>query len=664
MASSILSSIELVSAPDIDRITKIDAPKVSTNHDAYIQKNQFGYYILVNTWLMAIRQYSRYGWIRVLDRIKKDGLLSVIASASSSADQLIQGEISDAVFRNVFIDVKRTIQVPHTPINESKEIGHDPTATMLFLLRYPKRLSPLENDLVQKASIQDFLNTENRTKLWQRHEYSLNLINRVREEMSMLLNWEDATDEVIKHMTPEHIVLTSGANFDSGASLGEKLRALSTTEPRYFPRPFGYPIGIFFEGGKMEYWGNNNQYDVRPVDVRAVPKSYKASRIIAMETVRNQGYAKAASLILDRFMPTATPIHDQGVNQELARKGSIDGSLATVDLSHASDTISKVFAFEVFPKRFWGVISQLLGTHTCVDGVTRLMQQMSTAGNALTFQLESLIFLAVAKASCVLYNEFADVPVDPEDVSVYGDDIIIPTEAYETLRDVMSALGFIINESKSFASGSYRESCGAEYWDGIDMSSYYFPRFPIEGKIGSTIEIRLKYRRDSFTGEMADSLTSLVGLQHKLYHVAYDASQFIYMVIKSAFPKMTTSSPDSQNQDCWDYEDTYSIRYAPAAEIIRPEKGKTELKRIKVEGQSRRLKFYPGTKYDLKLSPADQGLAQVMLDLHNYQQFLLHGPRYEDPLLKLLGISAAPTSLEQAFGKLTVNWSLKEVDYE
>jgi hypothetical protein len=595
----------------------------------------------------------------------RDGLLSVIASASSSSDQLIRGEdLSDTVFRNIFTDVKGTIHVPHTPICTEKEIGHDPTATMLFLLRYPKRLSPLENDLVQKASIQDFLNTENRTKLWQRHEYSLYFINRVRDEMTLLMDWEEVTNEVIKHMTPEHIVLTSGANFDSSASLGEKLVALSTTEPRYFPRPFGYPIGIFFEGGKTEYWGNNNQYDVRPVDVRAVPKSYKASRIIAMETVRNQGYAKAASLILDRYMPKATPIHNQSINQELARIGSMDGSLATVDLSHASDTIAKMFASEVFPRRFWGIISQLLGTHTCINGTMRLMQQMSTAGNALTFQLESLVFLAIAKATCVLYNEFAEVPVDPEDVSVYGDDIIIPTEAYETLRDVLTALGFIVNESKSFASGSYRESCGAEYWEGIDMSSYYFPRFPLEGKIGRSAEIRLKYRRDSFTGEMADSLTSLVGLQHKLYHVAYDASQFIYMVIKSSFPKMTTSSPDSQNQDCWDYEDTFSIRYAPAAEITHPKKGETVMKRIKVEGQDRRLKFYPGTKYDLQMKPADRALAEIMLSLHNYQQFLLHGPRYEDPLLELLGISAAPMTLEQAFGKLTVSWSLKEVDYE
>jgi hypothetical protein len=58
-------------------------------------------------------------------------------------------------------------------------------------------------------------------------------------------------------------------------------------------------------------------------------------------------------------------------------------------------------------------------------------------------------------------------------VSVYGDDIIIPTYAYEHLIQLLTALGFVINRDKSFGTGAFRESCGADYYYGINVRPFF-----------------------------------------------------------------------------------------------------------------------------------------------------------------------------------------------
>jgi hypothetical protein len=55
-------------------------------------------------------------------------------------------------------------------------------------------------------------------------------------------------------------------------------------------------------------------------------------------------------------------------------------------------------------------------------------------------------------------------------VRVYGDDIIVPTHNALTVIEVLEAFGFKVNTNKSFWTGKFRESCGAEYYDGHNVS--------------------------------------------------------------------------------------------------------------------------------------------------------------------------------------------------
>jgi hypothetical protein len=60
--------------------------------------------------------------------------------------------------------------------------------------------------------------------------------------------------------------------------------------------------------------------------------------------------------------------------------------------------------------------------------------------------------------------------------SVYGDDIICPSEVDYLVRDILKSLGFVVNPEKSYNTGSYRESCGVEYLDGVMINTIKHPR--------------------------------------------------------------------------------------------------------------------------------------------------------------------------------------------
>lgn len=666
------ANMELMGLNDINSVLKIDAPAVSTNCEQFVKDNGLGYYVCINTWLYVVKDYSVYGWMNLAEFIRRNGLNAAIASAQDAADQLIKEQnITDTLWAAIWHDLCSPFIGWGVPRNQ-KEIRNDPLASMLMVLRYPKRLSPIGNDKIQAASIKKFLEVENRTKLLQRREMSRFILPFLKEEASQYLDWDSLVDDIDHCLEQGKVHFTSGVGYDSRSSIGSKLHTLASSMPDYFTDPFG----IKYTGVRLdinpEYWADGEE--VRPVKVQAVPKSYKASRIIAMEATHRQVVARAVGDVIDRHLPRSVRLHDQSVNQKLARYGSQTGELATLDLSNASDCISKSLFWEIFPYAFTRRIYPLLGTHTEIDGKRRLMQQMSTAGNALTFILESMVFDIICRAAASLGRMFGvqsvgSVTIDDEELiipSIYGDDMITDTRVAELTVEVLTALGFVVNEAKSYLSGPYRESCGAEYYAGVDVSGVYFPRFPLEGSLQGTASISSHSVRDSYNDVYVDTLTSLISLQHRLFGICYPAARFIFELVREARPKMTVSLAGSLNSDLWDYVPTFTVRYAPYARLeVTPSKYvsipptrkfvKVEEKRPEAE---REYKFAPVTKYTLKKEPSAFDVR--LFEVYRYRQFLEFGPSYDDELMKLLGVSSAPLKLEQAFGEPEVIWVYRE----
>jgi hypothetical protein len=99
-------------------------------------------------------------------------------------------------------------------------------------------------------------------------------------------------------------------------------------------------------------------------------------------------------------------------------------------------------------------------------------------GNGFTFSLESLIFYAVAYCCTEYLN------ADTSFVSVYGDDVIIPTPVFELLSEVLGFYGFVVNTKKSHYDSPFRESCGAHYFLGFDVKPIY-----LKGRVSSLLAV-------------------------------------------------------------------------------------------------------------------------------------------------------------------------------
>lgn len=205
-----------------------------------------------------------------------------------------------------------------------------------------------------------------------------------------------------------------------------------------------------------------------------VPKNYKTDRSVVTEPPLNVLYQLGmGDYITDRLRSFGVDLSDQTRNQRLARSGSIDGELATLDLSSASDTISRELVWDLLPHDWAQALSYGRTSHVTYKRrgsseapLTFVLEKFSSMGNGFTFPLQTLIFYALAMAVC-------RTPLEKSCVSVYGDDIILPSHRFAELRELLGVCGFTLNIGKSFHDGPFRESCGADYLLGTNIRPTY-----------------------------------------------------------------------------------------------------------------------------------------------------------------------------------------------
>lgn len=216
-----------------------------------------------------------------------------------------------------------------------------------------------------------------------------------------------------------------------------------------------------------------------PGRLAAVPKTAKGPRLIASEPVENQWCQQKIATFLDRqyqagLIGKFIDLHDQTLSQRLVAQASVNRSLCTIDLSSASDRISPRLIESLFrwnKSVFEAMYAVRTGTLTDNIVLKRTVRTLkfTTMGSALTFPVQSLLFLCITLA-CAGCHDKESIDQMVGKVRVYGDDIIAPVEAYEQICVCLSRLGLKVNERKSFHIGHFRESCGADYWNGWNIT--------------------------------------------------------------------------------------------------------------------------------------------------------------------------------------------------
>jgi hypothetical protein len=223
-----------------------------------------------------------------------------------------------------------------------------------------------------------------------------------------------------------------------------------------------------------------------------VPKDARSDRFIAIEPLWNMFFQKGIGGMIRKRLKAVGLDLDTGqtINRRLALHGSISGSLSTIDLSSASDCISLSLVEYLLPEDWFRAMMIVRSPYcTLPNGETPLLGKISSMGNGFTFELESLIFYSLVRS--------ISSGVPGRDVSVFGDDIIIPSKDAGLLIDVLQEVGFKTNLEKTFIVGPFRESCGKHYFSGRDVTPFFLKK-----EVSSTLDLlwlvnsikRLAYR--------------------------------------------------------------------------------------------------------------------------------------------------------------------------
>jgi hypothetical protein len=206
-------------------------------------------------------------------------------------------------------------------------------------------------------------------------------------------------------------------------------------------------------------------------------------------------------------------VFNQDRNRELCSR-AYGENLATIDLSDASDSVS----FELMKRLTHGLplarYFYACRSHTAmIGGKAHPLVKFAPMGSALCFINECFVFASVVELAYRKHYGEASLGYH-SGISVYGDDIICPKEIYNSVVDILTSIGFTVNEQKSYSSGPYYESCGVEYLYGALITTIKHPR------------AHLLQQKDRVSPDLVGTVTDLA---NSLLRLGYTTSRRILL---------------------------------------------------------------------------------------------------------------------------------------
>lgn len=216
-----------------------------------------------------------------------------------------------------------------------------------------------------------------------------------------------------------------------------------------------------------------------------VPKKWNSLRTMSVEPTLNQFLQQGLGGVITRRLKSFLGIDLS--NQDCVHKDLVkvitkhDLPIATIDWSQASDRIWLGLCQRLLPSDWFAAICDTrspiaeynykeLVNGKLVDRMESLELTMAgTMGNGFCFPLQTLLFTCVLRAlarECGL----------PQFVTVFGDDCICDSSLKDEIVWFATEIGWLMNESKSFFSGPFRESCGCDAFAGRNCRPFRIER--------------------------------------------------------------------------------------------------------------------------------------------------------------------------------------------
>jgi len=211
-------------------------------------------------------------------------------------------------------------------------------------------------------------------------------------------------------------------------------------------------------------------HESTPAQVILVPKDSRGPRLISCEPVAmqwiQQGLSRAIVKHVESCGLTCHNVFftDQGPNRRGALLGSNTGKYATLDLKEASDRVSLALVHLLFPEHLYRFLENCRSSSTTLpDGSVMNLLKFAPMGSGLCFPIMALTIWSLLSV-CAPDEDTRD------SILVYGDDVIVPTNFVDTAIERLESFGLRINRDKSCPKGLFRESCGMDAFNGIDVT--------------------------------------------------------------------------------------------------------------------------------------------------------------------------------------------------
>lgn len=266
-----------------------------------------------------------------------------------------------------------------------------------------------------------------------------------------------------------------------GAVTTSKERWSSVFDSIEYLYPYSDYFSLPYNTDMLERWDSADRPAHIEAKLIAVPKDSRGPRLICVHPAEaiwiQQGLRLELERCISRYRYSEGPwphghVHfdDQSINGRIALLSSKSRRYATIDMKEASDRISDVLVQILFGRKYpaFGCCRAQVVRIPRLGSLVNLREELACyapMGNATTFPVQSLVFWSICVAA-MQYHGFKK----PGAVFVFGDDIILPVEAVECVILALESFGLLVNRTKSYWRGGFRESCGVDAFNGVDVT--------------------------------------------------------------------------------------------------------------------------------------------------------------------------------------------------
>jgi hypothetical protein len=587
--------------------SKVETKKVLVVPEEY-RKNEALYEVWLNTYFFLLEDRCGTKFLEiqqaVTTRLKQRGLIEYIKDSCKFFDNFCyEGEIGE--------DTLFTPLLKHILSTEYPDLMGVQVAAQIF--RYGKRFSPFGNSHLAAECEQAFWRCEQINRENDKEEIPWFWVQRVQQTIR----------EFIPEMLDEDSADNSGRLYLSPNSVQDICKCrlckyilldsyLGNDNP-YISKSMQEELLDDIQEGRYAIWDEVKQYGsgFEYIDPRitvgtdftqghAVPKNWKAFRMVGSEQVSKYheqmkleqelrrcsektislGWRKVdnrckGGFSSSRFEEVSVdlaqhiPISDQSLQRDRAFEGSLSAKVDTWDLSSASDLHRKSVVRSIYPNDTANQLCKHVPKGMIVGDKKGTLKMFAPMGSPLTFRtmgdtLWAILLTVTLFVASLCRWDASRLILAISRSGVYGDDCACDSEVSEIFARVVEYFGFILNYEKScFHSGKrlFREACGGDYYDGIDITTAYWPRKQLD-----ILHLKAVTPRHINGFDMADDdpVTTLIEHSKAIRKFSVKAASYLNMVIMKHIPEMTTSDIGSSNPDLWaSFPIAKTVRFSP-----------------------------------------------------------------------------------------------------